>query len=147
MSLASIEKTDSSSGPPGSKRRGPGHTSSGKRRKLANGVSTQSTGIAKQSQHVKEYVLRCLRGETKSISFPMGQPLTPAMYAALLPTLWWLLNNAQEHVGSTGETDADANDVLKAVLEHAMRTGSASGAKRAATEFVADLVLVSEYVL
>ena len=137
----SVDTTIPSTNPQRNKRRGPAlPTKQSKKRKLASSLSTES-GLVKQGEHVKEYVIRCLRGEAKSAAQLGGTSLTAATYVSLLPTLWWLLNN--EVLGNSDEGSLFVgNEVFDAIMKHATRTGSLSSTKRIATEFVATLVLV-----
>ena len=120
----------------------------GKKRKL-NGSSAktpkssmQSSLVvaAKQAIRVREYVVRRLRGSGIATAVPHGQSighaLTAQTYVALLPTLWWLLCQ------SGGEVDGGPSETLSAILQHATKTGSTSGVKIPATEFIARLLQV-----
>ncbi|KAL5533670.1 hypothetical protein ACEPAG_130 [Sanghuangporus baumii] len=111
-----------------------------KRRKVGYPMSTVATmagsGATKQSDRVREYVIRCLSGTNSSPSatnYPLGQSLSAQTYLELLPTLWWLLDR---------QDDNDISEVLKAVVDHAMKAGSTSGLKPVVTEFVSRLVLL-----
>lgn len=84
-------------------------------------------------KRVTEFVLGCLRGEIRSNLQPMGQLLTSSAYAALLPTVWSLINDP---------TGASAQ-ILEATVTHGMRTPSASAVKVDSITFVGKLLLVS----
>ena len=86
---------------------------------------------------MSEYVVQLLRGEM-STGNALARPVAPAAYSALLPTIWSLLNS--EAGGS-----ADAGDVLRVVVEHAMKAGSTSLVKRCTIDFLGRLVLVSSH--
>jgi pre-rRNA-processing protein IPI1 len=100
----------------------------------ANG-STNTLSI--QTQHISEYVVQLLRGESVAAS-QLGKSLTTIGYLALLPTIWALLNNTMAHHHNM------TSGVLKATVDHALKTSSKSALKRVTIEFVAQLVLVSE---
>ena len=85
---------------------------------------------------VSEYVSLLLAGEANP-GDGLSRPLTPASYCALLPTLWSLVNNiSRSSDGSVGE------EMVKIVVDHAMRVGSTGASKRATVEFVGRLMLV-----
>lgn len=119
----------------------PARVACGKARQLkqlslsASGVKDDALMI--QTLHVSEYVVQLLRGESVAAS-QLGKPLTMAGYLALLPTVWALLNN------TTAAHQNMSSGVLKATVEHALKTSSKSALKRATIEFVARLVLVSK---
>ncbi|KAJ3976974.1 hypothetical protein EV361DRAFT_944748 [Lentinula raphanica] len=64
--------------------------------------------------------------------------LTPAAYNSLLPTVWSLLN----YSGRDEEFLERSEEVLEAILEHAIKTGSKSVLKRSTFNFVARLILL-----
>lgn len=122
---------------------GEGRPPSLKKRKLNISQNKKSKGFVnmsgdKQAEMVREYVVQCLQGTTvpgsHSVLSPLGQVLTPQAFIALLPTLWWLLNTPERRVHST--------EVIQAILRHAVKSGSTSGVKKAATEFAGRLALV-----
>lgn len=90
-----------------------------------------------QAEFVKSYVIRLLNGDGGS-GAQLPRPISAAMYTALLPTIWALLNQR-------GETRAEGepSPVLVATLDHAMRTSSGSAVKRLTVEFIGRLLLVS----
>ncbi|KAI5119061.1 hypothetical protein M0805_001520 [Coniferiporia weirii] len=114
-----------------------------KRRKLVHSGSKKLKASAaspsNQVARIQEYVIHCLNGSTAPSAnggtYPLGQALTMQAYVALLPTLWWLLD-------CPANEDGDPLEVLDAILQHAIKAGSASGVKMVATEFVARLVLL-----
>ena len=115
-------------------------TSSKKQRSAAGSLSASKAGaVQKQARHVRSYVTRTLRGETSSVSQPMGQLLSSSTYEALLPTLWWLLND--DDADEDSENDG-GRIILRVVIEHAIHLGSSSGLKKIANELVMRLVLV-----
>ena len=86
---------------------------------------------------VSEYVSHLLAGEANA-SDGLSRSLTLATYSALLPTLWSLVNNVGGSSGGAGE------EMVKVVVDHAMRIGSTGASKRATVEFVGRLILVRE---
>lgn len=85
---------------------------------------------------VSEYVSLLLTGEANPAD-GLSRPLTLAAYRALLPTLWSLVNNVGRSAGeSVGE------EIVKIVVDHAMRIGSTGASKQATVEFVGRLMLV-----
>ncbi|KIY62434.1 hypothetical protein CYLTODRAFT_361490 [Cylindrobasidium torrendii FP15055 ss-10] len=79
---------------------------------------------------VRDFVLRSL-GDKNSPSAP--QAFTAATYTALLPTIWTLI---------TASRSGQSNDVLNAVVSHAISLSAKSALKRPATDFVARLILL-----
>ncbi|KAF9242864.1 hypothetical protein BU15DRAFT_72514 [Melanogaster broomeanus] len=101
--------------------------------------STSPKGDAKlnvQAGLVSSYVIRLLRGEGE-LGVQLPRPVSPTVYAALLPTIWALLNQ----VGALGD---EPSMVLSATLDHALRTTTSSAAKRLTIEFVARLLLLEK---
>ncbi|KAF5377588.1 hypothetical protein D9615_005333 [Tricholomella constricta] len=89
-----------------------------------------------QTERVCEYILQLLRGEPVAGS-QLGRVLTPDAYAALLPAIWALLNNA------LAQHQEISSAVLHATVEHSIKTSSKSALKRLTIEFIARLVLLS----
>ncbi|KAJ3762833.1 hypothetical protein EV360DRAFT_34799 [Lentinula raphanica] len=89
-----------------------------------------------RADRVREYVVRTLRGQVSSAQ--LVRQLTPAAYNSLLPTVWSLLN----YSGRDEECLERSEEVLEAILEHAMKTGSKSVLKRSTFNFVARLILL-----
>lgn len=87
-----------------------------------------------QADLVKFYVIRLLQGDGGS-GAQLPRPISAAVYTALLPTIWALLNQRTER--------QESSSVLVAILEHAMRTTSGSAVKRLTIEFIGRLLLVS----
>ena len=116
--------------PPPSNPRSRNHKSKGK--------STQKsiTVASLPLDRVSKYVSRLLAGEA-NVTDGLSLPLTLASYSALLPTLWSLVNNVD---GSSGGNVGQ--EMIRAVVDHAMRIGSTNGSKRATVEFVGKLMLV-----
>jgi pre-rRNA-processing protein IPI1 len=106
------------------------------RRKPLQITQTSEGVLSLQAGRVSEYVIQLLRGEASSGS-QLGRSLAPAAYTALLPTIWWLLNqpSTNQHQISGG--------VLQSLLEHATNTSSNSAVKKLGIEFIARLILVS----
>ena len=113
-----------------------------KRRKIDHPESRKATvtvtgsALSRQSERVRDYVIRCLSGiksDSSAAAYPLGQSLTAQTYMELLPTLWWLLDRQDRD---------DTSEILRAVLDHATKAGSASGVKPVVTEFVGRLILV-----
>ncbi|KAF9069120.1 hypothetical protein BDP27DRAFT_1294272 [Rhodocollybia butyracea] len=91
---------------------------------------------ALQADRVHEYVLQFLRGQVSDSQ--LVRTLTPAAYNSLLPTIWSLIN----YSGRNQDYIEQSVDVLKATVEHAVKTGSKSALKRSTFDFVARLVLL-----
>lgn len=90
-----------------------------------------------QADLVKSYVIRLLRGDGGS-GAQLLKPISAAVYATLLPTIWALLNQRNGQ-----QPEKEPSSVLVATLNHATRTTSGSAVKRVAVEFVGRLLLVS----
>lgn len=86
-----------------------------------------------QADLVESYVIRLLQEDGGS-GARLPRPISAAVYTALLPTIWALLNGQQP--------EKEPSSVLAATLDHAMRTTSGSGVKRLTVEFVGRLLLV-----
>ena len=85
---------------------------------------------------MSEYVSHLLAGEASATN-GLSRPLTVAAYSALLPTMWSLVNNVS---GSSG--GGVGEEMVRVVVDNAMRIGSTSASKRATVEFVGRLMLV-----
>lgn len=111
-----------------------------KRHKVSDTAHSAGISVDKQSDRVRDYIVRCLRGQAipgaSGGNRPLGQTLSVQSYTSLLPSLWWLLNKAHDKSN-------DVSEVFLAILEHATKCGSNSSTKAAATEFVARIILVS----
>ncbi|KAH7911965.1 hypothetical protein BJ138DRAFT_1005493 [Hygrophoropsis aurantiaca] len=92
--------------------------------------------LSAQAEHVRSYVIRLLCGKG-DLGAQLPRPLTSAMYMALLPTVWTLLN---QRLG----TDCSDSSVTITLLEHAIRTSSSSANKRLTIEFVARIALLEK---
>lgn len=93
-----------------------------------------------QADLVKSYVMRLLQGDG-GLSAQLPRPVSAAMYSALLPTIWAMLNKRGENV-----REEELSSVLGATINHATRTVSGSAVKRLTIEFIGRLLLVSSYV-
>ncbi|KAI0348476.1 hypothetical protein BDW22DRAFT_1424636 [Trametopsis cervina] len=84
---------------------------------------------------VRNYVVKTLRGGISEQTISMNV----ASYTSLLPTVWALLNDTvPDH----------ASEVLRAVIEHALRSSPSSAVKQNTIEFLGRLILLeteSEY--
>ncbi|KAF9481355.1 hypothetical protein BDN70DRAFT_876306 [Pholiota conissans] len=101
--------------------------------------SRAATAVAQasyQTERVTQYITRRLRGGPAS-SAQVGVPISPTAYSALLPTIWSLIHNA------SSTRAAEAEEVLYATLDHAIKVSSKSSCKRLTIEFVARLVLLT----
>ncbi|KLO13784.1 hypothetical protein SCHPADRAFT_827523 [Schizopora paradoxa] len=113
-----------------------------KRQKSDTGVSLSHASfqaLEKQSIRVRKYVIGRLRGQVQSATRPMGQPFTTPTYEGLQPTIWWLLNEGR----FDEEGGDDGVEIFNVIVEHATRIGSTTSLKKASTEFVMRLVLLS----
>lgn len=90
-----------------------------------------------QADLVKSYVIQLLHGDGGS-GAQLPRPISAAMYTALLPTIWALLNQKNEK-----GPEKEGSSVLAATIDHAMKTTSGSAVKRLTIEFVGRLLLVS----
>lgn len=89
---------------------------------------------------VRSHVIRLLNGQSET-GAQLPRPLTPSVYAALLPSIWMLLN----HVASSDSKGGASSLVLLATIDHALRTPSCSAVKGLTVEFVTRLLLVSSF--
>ena len=114
----------------------PSNTRSQNHKPKGRSIQKSSSVTSLPLDRVSEYVSFLLAGEANPAE-GLSRPLTPGAYCALLPTLWSLVNNiGQSSGGSVGE------EMVKIVVDHAMRVGSTSANKRATVEFVGRLMLV-----
>ena len=92
-----------------------------------------------QVDRVHDYVVRLLRGEPPlgSIQTGISRPIAPAVYSALLPTIWALINHAALERSQTERS------LLVATIEHAVKVSSSSATKRHTLDFLGRLLLVS----
>jgi len=103
---------------------------SGKRHVSLTGIDR---ALSTQTERVCCYVVDALRGERTGSNSSLSQPISAAAYSSILPTIWALLNNARpEYV----------DDVLRAVIEHAIKVSSTSTIKRYTIDFVGRLLLL-----
>ena len=109
-------------------------------RSFSRSASTRATRLASTHlQRVREYVLGVLRGEvsvTSGLQPAISRSIGPSAYTALLPTIWALIDS------EVSETSNPNEQVITAVLEHAMRASSTSAIKRHTVEFVGRILLV-----
>ncbi|KAG8219873.1 hypothetical protein J3R82DRAFT_852 [Butyriboletus roseoflavus] len=91
-----------------------------------------------QAGVVKSYVIRLLQGDGGS-GAQLSRPISAAVYTALLPTIWALLNQRSGH-----QPEKERSSVLMATLDHAMKTSSGSAVKRVTVEFVGRLLLLEK---
>jgi pre-rRNA-processing protein IPI1 len=89
-----------------------------------------------QISTVSEYIIKLLRGKDTSIG-QVPRSLPAEAYLALLPSIWAIINKPYPELSS------HSNDLLQALLDHAIKTSSKSSAKRLTIQFVAQLMLVS----
>ena len=93
-----------------------------------------------QIDRVCQYVIKALKGEGAGQSGPgsaLSRPISATSYTSILPTVWALLNNADP---------SHADEILRAVFEHAIKSSSTSAVKRNTIEFLGRLVLVRNTV-
>jgi pre-rRNA-processing protein IPI1 len=83
------------------------------------------------ARRVAEYVVRVLDAGAANTADGLARPVGAHTYGALVPTVWALANG-----------DEGSADVVRAVLEHALRVPATSATSALAVEFVARLVLV-----
>jgi len=93
-----------------------------------------------QADLVKSYVIRLLQGDGGS-GAQLPRPISAAMYSALLPTIWAMLNKRGENV-----RQREPSSVLGATIDHAMRTTSGSAVKRLTIDFIGRLLLLEKEV-
>jgi len=105
------------------------------RRKDANATSATSSPPLQVSR-VSDYVVKLLQGE--SLSGPsqtsLARPITSTAYSALLPTIWSLLSSPSQ--------EETSGEVLRVVVEHAIKASSSSVVKRSTVDFLARLILL-----
>ena len=98
---------------------------------------TPSEKVSIQIDRVAQYIIKRLRGEANSTQ--IGTMLTASSYLSLLPTIWAILNKP-----SLNQQEADG--IIHATLDHALKVSSKSSCKPLTIEFVARLFLVSIYI-
>lgn len=95
---------------------------------------TPSKSVSIQIDRVAQYIIRRLRGEANSAQIrPM---LTDSSYLSLLPTIWAIINKPASN-------RQEADGIIHATLDHALKVSSKSACKPLTIEFVARLLLVS----
>jgi len=97
---------------------------------------TPSKKVSIQIERVAQYIIRRLRGEANSTQ--IGSVLTASPYLSLLPTIWAIVNKP-------GLNQQEADGIIHAILDHALKVSSKSACKPLTIEFVARLLLVSIY--
>ena len=85
--------------------------------------------LTAQTERVRTYIIQLLHGEPVA-GQQLARALSPSAYTALLPTVWSLLNAPE------------ADDVLAALLDHAISVPSKTPLKLPTVAFVGRLVLV-----
>ncbi|KAG9038755.1 hypothetical protein FRB95_014304 [Tulasnella sp. JGI-2019a] len=100
--------------------------------------------------HVTEWIVKVLRGQNVTAAQPMGQHLPASGYAALLPTIWSLVNDARtgnamrtDQQGEPGGIILRQRQVWGAVVDHGNRASTTSAVKKLAVEFIGRVYLVS----
>ncbi|KAH9847335.1 hypothetical protein C2E23DRAFT_741971 [Lenzites betulinus] len=106
--------------------------------RASSSAESASVASARQIERVSEYIVRLLRGETSSAGAQQSipRPITSQAYVSLLPTIWSLLNSA------TADAADSTSTLFSAVMEHAVKTSSASAVKRHTIDFVGRLILL-----
>jgi pre-rRNA-processing protein IPI1 len=101
-----------------------------------------SSFLPVQTTRVTEYIARRLSGA--SAVSGIAVPITPIAYVALLPSIWTFISNPMtvDENGDDGDRLERSDDLLNAVLDHAVKIPSKSPCKRATVEFVGKLFLV-----
>ncbi|KAL1670606.1 hypothetical protein GGF50DRAFT_93474 [Schizophyllum commune] len=85
--------------------------------------------LTAQTERVRTYIIQVLHGEPVA-GQQLARALSPSAYTALLPTVWSLLNAPE------------ADDVLAALLDHAISVPSKTPLKLPTVAFVGRLVLL-----
>ncbi|KAI5836112.1 hypothetical protein K523DRAFT_367828 [Schizophyllum commune Tattone D] len=85
--------------------------------------------LTAQTERVRTYIIQLLHGEPVA-GQQLARALSPSAYTALLPTVWSLLNAPE------------ADDVLAALLDHAISVPSKTPLKLPTVAFVGRLVLL-----
>ena len=95
---------------------------------------TPSKKVSIQIDRVAQYIIKQLRGEVNSTQ--IGTMLTASSYLSLLPTIWGIINKP-------GLNQQEADGIIHATLDHALKLSSKSACKLLTIEFVTRLLLVS----
>ena len=98
---------------------------------------TPSKKVSIQIDKVAQYIIKRLRGEANSTQ--IGTTLMASSYLSLLPTIWAIINRP-------GLNQEEADGIIHATLDHALKVSSKSACKLLTIEFVARLFLVSIYI-
>ncbi|EMD42224.1 hypothetical protein CERSUDRAFT_110758 [Gelatoporia subvermispora B] len=117
--------------------------SQGKAKAKSSRLALASSAASASDLHVSrvsEYVVRIIRGEPLpgASQTTLSRSITPSTYTALLPTIWSLISSPPR---AHAEDDTSAN-VLRVVLEHAIKASSTSAVKKPTVEFVGRLILL-----
>uniref|UniRef100_D8PQT0 Pre-rRNA-processing protein n=1 Tax=Schizophyllum commune (strain H4-8 / FGSC 9210) TaxID=578458 RepID=D8PQT0_SCHCM len=91
--------------------------------------SKKKDTLTAQTERVRTYIIQLLHGEPVA-GQQLARALSPSAYTALLPTVWSLLNAPE------------ADDVLAALLDHAISVPSKTPLKLSTVAFVGRLVLL-----
>ncbi|TCD61311.1 hypothetical protein EIP91_008639 [Steccherinum ochraceum] len=132
--LTALLVLSSQSSPPSMQRRPATLRSTAKRPALA-----QTGGTPLQVEHVKAYVTQLLRGELArgaNTQTTLPRAISHTSYRALLPTLWSLISTP------LGDQGQHPDELLIALLEHALKASSSAAAKKDTVEFVGMLALL-----
>ena len=95
---------------------------------------TKRIPVSIQIDRVTQYIIRRLRGEANSTQ--IGTMLTVSSYLSLLPTIWAIMNKPDLN-------QQEADGIIHATLDHALKVSSKSACKPWTIEFVARLLFVS----
>ncbi|KAH8102453.1 hypothetical protein BXZ70DRAFT_1063256 [Cristinia sonorae] len=134
LSSLLVIATSSSKTPHPPQRRAPIGRNAAKR--PASSVVPQVNGAPLQVERVKSYVIHLLRGELprgSNTQNALPHPITHATYLALAPTIWAFISTSEQ-----GQTD----ELLVALLDHAIRVSSGSAVKKATVDFLGLLSLL-----
>jgi len=94
---------------------------------------TPSKRVSIQIDRVAQYIIRRLRGEANSAQ--IRTMLTDSSYLSLLPTIWAIINKPASN-------RQEADGIIHATLDHALKVSSKSACKPLTIEFVARLLLL-----
>jgi len=100
----------------------------------SNSKRRDGNSITVQTSQVKDYIARLMSGVSLSTHM-VGRHISAQDYAALLPTLWMLLNSNVEHNSEDGSADT-----LSALLDHGLQVSSTAAVKRPTVDFLARLI-------
>lgn len=109
-------------------------------KKPAPSALAQSGGTPLQVDRVKAYVTQLLRGELprgSNTQTTLPHPISHTSYSALLPAIWALI--------STPSQGQHPDELLIALIDHALKASSGSGVKKDTVQLVGLLALVSHH--